>query len=373
MVIPLSKPDITDLEKRYVLEVLDSNILSFGEKLTTFENYFCKKFHVKYAVAMNSGTSALHTIVKALNLKAGDEVITTSYSFIASSNCFVFEGLKPIFVDIDRNTLNIDTNKIEEKITNKTKAILPVHVFGQPCNMDEIMRIAKKYNLYIIEDACEAIGAKWKNKFAGTIGDAGVFAFYPNKQITTGEGGVIVTNNEDIYKAALSIRNQGRKIDSEWLVHERIGFNYRMSELQAAVGVGQMERLEEILAKREQVARNYRDLIEKYRLPIELPKVLQEAVMSWFVFVIVLPKQIDRNKLMKRLLEKGIQTRPYFPSIHLQPAYQTLFSFEKGELPITEEMSNRTLAIPFYTSLTYADQEVVIRQLSMELGDCQND
>lgn len=371
MEIPLSKPDITELEKKYVLEVLDSSVLSFGEKLTAFEESFRQKFHVKYAVAMNSGTSALHTIVKALNLKAGDEVITTSYSFIASSNCFVFEGVKPVFVDIDPKTLNIDTKKIEEKITENTKAILPVHVFGQPANMDEIVRIAKKYNLYIIEDACEAIGAKWKNDYAGTIGDAGVFAFYPNKQITTGEGGVLVTNHKEIYETALSLRNQGRNINSKWLEHERIGYNYRMSELQAAVGLAQMERLDEILLKREQVANHYRKLLQKYQVPVEVPTILREAVISWFVYVIILPKEIDRNQLMERLFQQGIHTRPYFPAIHLQPAYAP-FAFKKGDLPITEDISNRTLAIPFHSNLSYAEQEKVIHQLAIELGDGKN-
>lgn len=369
MYIPLSQPDITELEKKYVMEVLDSNVLSFGEKLDAFEKAFREKFRVKYAVATNSGTSALHTIVKALNLQPGDEVITTPFSFIASSNCFVVEGATPVFVDIDPKTLNIDPQKIEEKITAKTKAILPVHVFGQPCPMDEIMRIAKKHNLYVIEDACEAIGAKWKNQYVGTFGDAGVFAFYPNKQITTGEGGMIVTNDENIYEAALSLRNQGRAKEAKWLVHERIGFNYRMSELEAAVGLAQIERLKEILTKREEVANRYKALIQKYCLPVETPAILPEATMSWFVFVIILPKGIDRSEVMNRLLEQGIETRAYFPSIHLQPAYQSIFGFQKGMLKVTEEFSERTLAIPFHTNLTYREQEEVICQLARLLGE----
>ncbi|MGG1664116.1 DegT/DnrJ/EryC1/StrS family aminotransferase [Brevibacillus sp. NRS-1366] len=367
MFVPLSKPAIGLLEKLYVLQVLESGQLSLGPKLNQFEEAFRNEFQAKYAVAMNSGTSALHVAVKALGLGPGDEVITTPYSFVASSNCLLYEGVTPVFVDIDPRTLNMDTTRIEEKITSRTKAILAVHVFGQPCDMDEIGRIAVKYNLRVIEDACESLGAEWKGRKAGLLGDAGVFAFYPNKQITTGEGGILLTNQEAIYRMACSYRNQGRDLESEWLDHPVIGYNYRMSDLQAAVGVAQMERLHEILLKREAAAMRYIRLIEEYQPPISLPEISPDCKMSWFIFVVILPESADRKPLMQRLKEKGIQTKPYFPSIHLQSSYISRYGFKPGEYPISEKMSERTLAIPFYTDLIPEEQEYVIHHLSLAL------
>ncbi|MBU9723456.1 MULTISPECIES: DegT/DnrJ/EryC1/StrS family aminotransferase [Bacillaceae] len=365
--IPLSKPDLTMLERKYILEVLDTGQLSFGEKINRFENLFRQQFEMEYAVAVNSGTSALHLAVKSLGLKAGDEVLTTPYSFIASANCLLYEGVKPVFVDIDPKTLNMNTAKMEELITAKTKAILVVHVFGQPCDMDEVLRIATKYNLAIIEDACEAIGAKWKGKQVGTFGDAGIFAFYPNKQITTGEGGILITNNESIYQVAASLRNQGRNIKSTWLEHERLGYNYRMSELQAAVGVAQMERLNEILKKRKQVAERYLELLKKLKLPVKTPLISNNCEMSWFVFVVILPENIDRQKMIDDLSQQGVQSKPYFPSIHLQPSYRREFDYERGLFPVSEAMSDRTLAIPFYSNLSLNTQKNVIEALSKAL------
>ena len=363
MTIPLSRPDITSIEKKYVNEVLDSGQLSMGGKTELFEKQFINRFNANYAVAMNSGTSALHVAVKSLGLQAGEEVITTPYSFIASGNCLVYEGVKPVFVDIDPLTLNMDTSKIEKSITPNTKAILAVHIFGQPCNMDEIMRLANKYNLSVIEDACEAIGAKWSGKAVGLIGDVGVFAFYPNKQITTGEGGVLVTNNKNIYEISQALRNQGRSLTSEWLNHEYIGYNYRMSELQAAVGLGQMERLDEILQKREQVAKQYIQLIDHYKLPVLTLNHGKDFRMSWFVFIIILEEKVNRNEIIHYLSSKGIQSKPYFPSIHLQPSFKKKFGFQVGDFPLSEAMSERTLAIPFHTNLTFDEQIFVIQTL----------
>ncbi|EGK12909.1 DegT/DnrJ/EryC1/StrS family aminotransferase [Kroppenstedtia eburnea] len=367
MVIPLSKPDISTLEKKYVLEALDSGQLSFGPKLKRFEESFCRRFNVLYALAMNSGTSALHIAVKTLGLSAGDEIITTPFSFIASSNCFVYEGVRPSFVDIDPRTLNMDVSQIEQAITSKTKAILVVHLFGQPCDMDPILSVAKKHNLFVIEDACEAIGSKWKGKSVGTLGDVGVFAFYPNKQLTTGEGGMLITNNWRVYELASSLRNQGRGLNSGWLNHEVIGYNYRMSDLQAAVGLAQMERLTEMLKKREDVAGHYLELIGQYGLPISTPFIHPHCTMSWFVFIVILPKGADRKKIMDFLMQKGIQTRPYFPAIHLQQSYINRFAFCKGDFPITEEMAERTLAIPFYNQLSATEQKYVVEQLAFAL------
>ncbi|MBZ5751979.1 DegT/DnrJ/EryC1/StrS family aminotransferase [Metabacillus rhizolycopersici] len=363
MIIPLSRPDITNIEKTYVNEVLDSGQLSMGIKTDLFEKQFRDRFEARYAVAMNSGTSALHVAVKSLGLKAGDEVITTPYSFIASGNCLVYEGVKPVFVDIDPLTLNLNTSLIEGTITSKTKAILAVHIFGQPCNMDEIMKLANKYQLSVIEDSCEAIGAEWKGTPVGLIGDVGVFAFYPNKQITTGEGGILVTNHKNIFEMAKALRNQGRSLTNEWLDHEYIGYNYRMSELQAAVGLGQMERLDEILQKREQVANRYLQLIGKFNLPVLIPKIVNDCRISWFVFIIILPKGVNRNLIINHLSSQGVQSKPYFPSIHLQPSFQKKFGSQLGNFPLSEEMSERTLAIPFYTNLTLEEQTFVIQTL----------
>ncbi|MDW7650511.1 MAG: DegT/DnrJ/EryC1/StrS family aminotransferase [Bacillota bacterium] len=369
MFIPLSSPDISNLEKKHVRDVLDSGILSSGPKQKQFEDLICRYTGMKYAVAMNSGTSALHVAVKALGLKTGDEVITTPYSFIASSNCLVYEGIKPVFVDIDGYTLNLDTTLIENKLSDRTKAILPVHIFGQTCDMDAVLTIADKYKLFVIEDACEALGASWGKDKAGTIGNVGVYAFYPNKQITTGEGGVLVTNSEQIFQYALSIRNQGRAENNDELAHMYIGYNYRMSELQAAVGVGQMERLPVILSKREQAAHRYLTLIKDYKLPVQVPFVHPISSISWFVFIVILPEGMNRAKIIMSLQENGIQTKPYFPVIHLQECYRELFGFRKGDFPVSEEMALRTLAIPFHSNITLLEQQYVIRHLSNALEE----
>ncbi|WP_249414133.1 DegT/DnrJ/EryC1/StrS family aminotransferase [Alteribacter keqinensis] len=367
MFIPLSKPDISDLERRYVSEVLNSGQLSIGEKTIKFESLFKEKLKAGFAIAMNSGTSALHVAVKALGLKEGDEVITTPYSFIASGNCLLYERITPVFVDIDPQTLNIDPKRIESAVTSRTKAILVVHIFGQPCDMTTIMEVASNYGLKVIEDACEAIGAKWNGKPVGTIGDAGVFAFYPNKQITTGEGGMLVTESEDAALTARALRNQGRSASSGWLDHEYVGYNYRISELQAALGVGQMERLEHILQKRENVAERYSELLQRYQVEVTTPKVLPACSMSWFVYIVILPKTTDRNKIISHLLEKGIQAKPYFPSIHKQTSYVNQFGSQSGKFPVSEEMSERTLAIPFFSNMQFHEQEYVIRHLKTAL------
>lgn len=361
--IPLSQPDITDLEKQYVLEVLDSGQLSFGPKLSRFEQLICQQTNRKYALAMNSGTSALHLAVKSLDLGEGDEVITTSYSFIASGNCLLYEGVKPVFVDIDPGTLNMDIDRIENAITSKTKAILVVHIFGQTVPMEGIIELADRYNLKIIEDACEALGATWKGRPAGSFGDVGVIAFYPNKQITTGEGGVLVTDNEEIYGLAKSWRNQGRNLESAWLSHDRVGYNYRMSDLQAAVGCAQMERLDEILGKRDRAAKRYLQLIDDYELDVQTLYLLPNGNISWFVFIVVLPADVHRQYIIDYLSNQGVQSKPYFPCIHTQPCYEGLYRVADDGLDVTLEKSKRTLAIPFYSNLQEKKQRIVIQHL----------
>lgn len=361
--IPLSKPDITNLEKAYVLDVLNSGILSLGDKGREFERKFIDFLNVSYAVGMNSGTSALHVAVKALGLKKGDEVITSPYSFVASSNCLLYEGVKPVFVDVHPDTTVMDERLIESAITDKTKAILVVHIFGHPCNMDEIVKIAQKHNLKIIEDACEALGATWNGRFTGTFGDVSIFAFYPNKQITTGEGGMLVTNDEQIYKIAASLRNQGRSISNEWLSHERLGYNYRLSDIHAAIGIAQMERLTGILKKREKIAEQYHKLIDENQVPVTYLKSHHDATISWFVYPVLLPEHCNRDIVMEELLRKGIQSKPYFPTIHLQPFYMDLFQTNVGDFPVSEMLAKRSLALPFFNNISEMEQKYVITTL----------
>jgi perosamine synthetase len=354
--IPLSSPDITYKEVETINQVLSTPFLSIGPKVKEFEKKIADFVGAKYAIAVNSGTSALHLCVKALGIRDGDEVITTPFSFIASANCMLFERAKPVFVDIDKDTLCIDVNKIEEKITPKTKAILPVHILGHACCMEKIMEISRKYNLPVIEDACEALGTEYKGKKVGTFGKMGVFSFYPNKPLTTSEGGLIVTDDIELAKLCQSMRNQGRDTDSVWLHHTRLGYNYRMSELSAALGVAQMERVEEILSKRQKVADLYNQKLKKIK-GIKVPYVAEEInKMSWFVYVIRLDNKIfnkeERNMILDKLERAGISCRDYFPSIHLEPLYVDMFGYQKGDFPISEETSNLTVALPFYNNLT---------------------
>jgi len=373
--IPLSSPDITSKEIKIIQEVLSTPYLSIGPKVIEFEKRIADYVGAKYAVAVNSGTSALHLCIRALDIKDGDEVITTPFSFIASANCALYERAIPVFVDIDEKTLCIDPDKIEEKITPRTKAILPVHVFGFPCEMDKIMKIAKRHNLAVIEDACEALGTTYKGKKVGAIGDVGVFAFYPNKQITTAEGGILVTNNENIAKLARSMRNQGRDEHSAWLSHNRLGYNYRMSELSAALGCVQVQRIDSILARRNKVADTYEKHLKSLSDYIILPSIAnlnKKDIISWFVYVIRLKPEkftiADRDKIMLELRKRGVSCSNYFPPIHLEPFYVEKFGYKKGDYPITEKISSSTIALPFHNNLTPSDIAYISGQLSQILN-----
>ena len=365
MNIPLSSPDITESDIEAVVDVLKTPRLSLGPKLVEFENKMAEYIGVDYAVAVNSGTSALHLIVRALGIKDGDEVITTPFSFIASANCILFERAKPVFVDIDPVTLNMIVSGIEKRITEKTKAILAVDVFGYPAQWDELEQLAQKHNLLLIEDSCEALGAQYKGRKLGTFGEAGAFAFYPNKQMTTGEGGIIVTNNGKIASLCRSMRNQGRGEGDEWLQHSRLGYNYRISDINCALGIAQLERIESIVAKREQVACLYdirlRDM-EEIRVPFSSP----EMKRSWFVYVVVLADRYsteNRDSILKELKERGIGCSNYFTPIHLQPFYRKMFGFNRGDFPITEHISERTIALPFYSNLSEQEIDFVTQSL----------
>lgn len=359
MRIPLSEPDITEAEIESVVEVLRSPRLSLGPKLEEFERGVANCAKTKHAVAVNSGTSGLHLCVRALGLKSGDEVITTPFSFVASANALLYEKCVPVFVDIDATTLNIDPNKIEAAITAKTKAIMVVHVFGRPSPMCEIMDIANRYNLKVIEDACEAIGAEYENKKLGSIGDAGVFAFYPNKQITTGEGGMIVTNDDSVAALARMLRNQGRDSSSEWFEHNELGYNYRLSDINCAVGVEQLKRLEFILNQRESIARKYQARLEN-NPSLVLPKIdFSNGRISWFVYVVRLKENFARarrDSIVAKMNRAGIGCGRYFAPIHLQPFYAKTFGFRAGDFPVAEHAAEQVIALPFFNRIT--DREI---------------
>ncbi len=366
MRVYLSRPDITELEINAVVEVLRSNQLSLGPKLVEFEQAIAEYSGKKYAVAVNSGTTGLFLCMSVLGIKEGDEVITTPFTFIASANCILQVGAKPVFVDIEPQTMNIDPSKIEEKITPRTKAIEPVDVFGNPWGIDEVCKIAKKHNLAVAEDSCEALGSVYKGINAGAYGDMGLYAFYPNKQITTGEGGIIVTDDKALADMCKSLRNQGRGEGGGWLAHERMGYNYRLCDINCALGLVQLSRLEEIKKKRRRVANKYQEILAD-ESRIILPKEPADCDMSWFVFVIRLAENYGlehKRMLMAGLLEKGIQVSNYFSPVHLQPFMVEKFGYKEGDFPITDSTCNRTVALPFYNNLADNDIEFVCEQLS---------
>lgn len=354
MKIPLSKADITDREIEYVTQVLRSPMLSGGPKVLEFEENVANYVGSKYAIAVNSGTSGLHLCMKSLGIGYNDEVITTPFSFIASANCILFERAKPVFVDIAPGTFNIDPAKIEEKITDKTRAILPVHILGQPCGIDQIMNISERYDLAVIEDACEAIGAEYQGKKVGTFGRCGVFGFFPNKQITTGEGGIIVTHHEEIASFCRILRNQGKGSTNQWLPYSRLGYNYRLSDINCSLGIAQLERIEEILGKRAKVAEIYNRRLKDVD-GIKTLYISPEVKMSWFIYVIKLDDKFtkeDRDRIMHSLKQKRIDCKNYFPPIHLQKFYVDMFGYKRGDFPICERVSERTMALPFFNDLT---------------------
>jgi perosamine synthetase len=376
--IELSGPDITEAEIEAVLSVLRGRRLSLGPKLPKFERAVADYAGCKHGVAVNSGTSALHLIVRALGLGEGDGVITTPFSFIASANCLLYERAVPRFVDIDPTTLNINCDLIEAAITKRTRAILAVDVFGLPADWNRLRQIAKGHRLALIEDSCEALGGRMRLEggawaMAGSLGDAGTFAFYPNKQITTGEGGVIVTDRDDLAALCRSMRNQGRDEGAEWLAHARLGYNYRLSDINCALGIAQMSRIEQILVARRQVAGWYREALSAVggaSLLAEPP----ETERSWFVYVVRLTRCWSREQLqavIRRLRERGIGCSNYFLPIHLQPFYRELLGHREGDFPVTEEVSAQTLALPFFNRLTRAEVMRVVaalRETLRELG-----
>lgn len=373
--IPLSEPDITDAEVAMVERVLRSKRLSIGPVTQAFESAVAARTGRRHAVSCSSGTTGLHMALLAMGIGPGDEVITTPFSFIASSNCILYVGAKPVFVDICPKSLNMDPALVERAITPKTKCILAVETFGNPAYMADYRAIAARHEVRMLEDSCEGLGGRHKDRPVGSFGHAAVFGFYPNKQITTGEGGMIVTDDDRIAELCRSMRNQGRAVNAmrgatgSWLAHERLGFNYRLSEIQAALGVAQMKRLDEILEQRQRVARLYMEHL--LDLPdIILPTVDHDTFMSWFVFVVRLSDRYsmdERDRIIEGLHRHEVGSAPYFPCIHLQPFYREM-GFREGMFPVAESVSRRTLALPFFNRLTERDVEYVVQTLGLMMS-----
>ena len=367
--VPLSRPDISQADIDAVVAVLKTPNLSLGPKLPAFERAFADRLDLRHGVAVNSGTSALHLVVRALGLGAGDEMITSPFTFVATANCALFEGARPVFVDIDEHTWNMDVEKLEAAVTDRTKLLMPVHIFGRPMPMDAVMEIAARRGIPVAEDACEALGATYKGRQVGTFAAASTFAFYPNKQMTTGEGGMIVTDDDRLADLCRSLRNQGRDPGAGWLAHARLGYNYRLSDINGALGLAQLARLPEFLAARRRVAGRYIEKLSELD-EIVLPAPYRDGELSWFVFVVRLAdrfSQAERDKLLASLREQGIGTNNYFAPVPLQPFYREQFGYKPGDFPVTDRISARTLALPFYNRLTPEDQDLVVACLKKAL------
>ena len=365
MRIHLSRPDITEKEIEAVCAVLRSPDLSLGPKLAEFEDAFAGYIGRKHAVAVNSGTSGLFLCMSAMGIGTADEVVTTPFTFIASATTIMMTSAKPVFVDIDPVSLNIDAARIESAISEKTKAILPVEIFGNPAGIDKVCEIAQKHNLPVIEDSCEALGSVLNGKKVGTFGRMSTFAFYPNKQITTGEGGMILTDDENLADACISLRNQGRDKGGGWLGHKRLGYNYRLSDINCALGIVQLSRIDEIKAKRRQVAKWYQEMLagdERLIVPAEQ----DGCEINWFVFVVQLTESFtpaQRDRILQGMTEQGIQVSNYFTPVHLQPFMVEKFGYRKGDFPVAESVSERTIALPFYNNLAKDEVAIVCSKL----------
>ncbi len=399
--VPMSYPDLADSDRQgvgaalrqaglpeddlqSVLHVLEGPNLSMGPQIVAFEKFFCDYTGARHAIGVNSGTAGLHLCVRAAGIRAGDLVLTTPFSFVSSTNVILFENAVPVFIDAEPSTGNMNVESLVEAVRDlaaggkkagkwlprkgagtqgRLKGILAVDVFGQPVDMDAIRLIADEFGLAIIEDSCEALGSEYKGRKAGRLGDHGVYAFYPNKQITTGEGGIIVTDDDKAAGFMRALRNQGRAPGDTWLQHTFLGYNYRLDEMSAALGVTQMQRIEELLARREQVAKWYDQRlagtpgVELYTIEPATSR------MSWFVYVVKFAKGIDRDAVARGLEAAGIPVRPYFAPIHLQPYMVERFGYRPGDFPVTEDLGRRGLAIPFSSVMTEKMVEQVCRAI----------
>ena len=383
-VIPLSQPDITEHEVRAVVDALRSGRLSMGPRMARFEEMVAGRCERRHGVAVSCGTAGLHLVLRALDIGPGDEVVTTTFSFIASANCIMYVGAKPVLVDIDPRSLNVDPDKVEAAITNRTKAILAVEVFGSTTHMDRLAQIAGAREIPLIEDCCEALGGRHRGRPVGSFGRTGVFGFYPNKQITTGEGGMIVTDDDQLADACRIMRNQGRvdlpeadndqssNLHAGWLNHTCLGYNYRLSELACALGIAQMERLDELLEARRRVAMAYMQRLMDCQdlILLNVDPACGPDELSWFAFVVRLTDQythVERDRIITGMRRHEIGAANYFPCIHLQSFYQEQFGFRSGDLPVAESVSQRTIALPFYNQMDDMAVELVVQTLKLML------
>jgi perosamine synthetase len=359
--IAMAAADLEDADFGEVLAALRSGRLTMGSRTDAFESLVAQYCGARHAVAVNSGTAGLHLLCCAAGIGPNDEVITTSFSFVASTNCFLYLGAAPVFVDIEPDTYCIDPHLVEQAITSRTKAILAVDVFGTPAEWNELSAIADRHGLALIADACEALGAEYHGKKCGPFGIGGVFAFFPNKQMTTGEGGIIVTNDSAVARTCRQLRNQGRDEESPWLQHAVLGYNYRMTEMSAALGIAQLRRLDVLLEKRRRVSEMYDTLLA------EEPRVRTlrrrpGCRTSHFVYIVELLGQVHRDAVIRKLAERGIPSRGYFAPIHQQP-YIKAREFKVAPLPVTERVASRTVALPFHNNLSLEDAQVVVQAL----------
>ena len=388
-IVPMSSPDLTDAEVQAVLDVIRTPNLSMGQQIDQFEAAFRQMLGCHHAIGVNSGTAGLHLCIRAADIGLGDLVLTTPFSFVASTNVILYESATPVFVDVDPLTGNMDLEQTRQAVHDLLagsesarrwlprlgaprygvlKAVLGVDVFGQPMDWDVLRTITRHTGLALIEDSCEALGATYKGRQAGLLGDYGVFGFYPNKQITTGEGGMIVTNRDEEATLMRALRNQGRAPGDTWLSHTHLGYNYRLDELSAALGAAQMQRLEELINRRERVAALYRKRLAGVD-GLELPYIAETTTrVSWFVFVVRVAKGVNREALADRLAQRGIPVRPYFLPIHLQPYMQERFGYEPQRYPVTEDLGARGLALPFSGLMTTEQVEIVSAALQEELS-----
>ena len=355
--IPFHKPYLTPDDVDSVTKCLREQRLSQGKYVEDFEKDFAEYVGTKHAIATSSGTTALHTALAAMNIKEGDEVVVPSFSFIATANCVLYQKAKPVFVDVDSQTFNIDPEKIESRITERTKAIIPVHYGGQPCDMDTINKIARDQGLMVLEDSAEAHGSKYRSKMVGALGDAACFSFYPNKSITTGEGGIVTTDNDEIARKARLVRSHGQ--DSRYH-HVMLGYNYRMTDIQASLGISQLRRLNSVIEMKRKLAAYYDDQITRHCKDVSVPFVKNDRTHTYMFYSVCFPSQKSRDRAQLMLEKSGIETRIAFPPIHLQPLYHELFGFAAGCLPITEDIATRILSLPIYPVMKKTEQDYVV-------------
>ena len=367
--IPLARPSVGPREEELVLDALRSGRLALGPRLASFESALATRLGVSHVSAVSSGTAGLHLAIRAAGVEAGDDVVTSPFSFVASANCLLYENARPVFCDIDPRTLNISAQAAADAVTERTTGLLPVHIFGYPADMHGLERLAADLSLWIVEDACEAVGAVHADgTLVGARGNLSVFGFYPNKQFTTGEGGAVVAPNAGQKQRVDSERNQGRAPDMGWLDHDRLGFNYRLDDLSCALGIAQLERLDELLADRARVAELYNEAlagVEGLTLPCSDEGGDRR---SWFVYVVQLPPDVGRDETVVAMRERGVDTKPYLPAIHLLSFYRERFGHRKGEFPVCEDVAARSLALPFYPELTDGEVEQVVEALLGVIG-----